>query len=657
MNRIFAPLIASVPVLALLFTGETVAAGPPSPEIENELQDGLLRLQAQVAELQKAPALQTRDGRARFADVAVFPKAVAWMLRHAEFPKKDYVKQARRVLELGTQRASEVADGMASWETRTGTTIRGYFSKVDGSVQPFALTLPEDVNPRSGTRWPLYVKLHGRSNDMNEVNFISRHEGRELPEDQTWIQLDVYGRGNNAYRWAGETDVFEAIADVRRRFRIDDNRVTLHGFSMGGAGAWHLGLHYPARWSSVGPGAGFIDFYKYQNQTELRPPWQHETLGIYDAIDYSLNAANVPICTYGGENDAQLVASTAVVAAAKALGVDIKLLIGPGMGHKFHPDSFQEFMTFHKEKSQAGRRRNLGRREIRFTTRSLRYNTCDWVTIHEMEQVYVPSTVDARLIDGNVEVSTVNVALLSLARDAGTHAIIDGDMLPCYDAAEGLLPNVYFKKTSDGWIVQDYEASKLVPENLDLNKRHGLQGPIDDAFMDAFVCVTGTEEPRERSHAGWVAWTLRRFRIEFDKWMRAEVRVVRDKEVSAELKAQSTLMLCGDRSPTAVLRNIRPRLPVQWTDDEITVGGRSFAADTHSLSMIYPNPLNPRRYVVINSGHTFHESDFRASNSWLFPRLGDIAVQKFSRNSDGSYAEETVWAANFNAHWALSETE
>jgi hypothetical protein len=657
VNRIFAPLIASVPVLALLFTGETVAAGPPSPEIENELQDGLLRLQAQVAELQKDPALQTRDGRARFADVAVFPKAVAWMLRHAEFPKKDYVKQARRVLELGTQRASEVADGMASWETRTGTTIRGYFSKVDGSVQPFALTLPEDVNPRSGTRWPLYVKLHGRSNDMNEVNFISRHEGRELPEDQTWIQLDVYGRGNNAYRWAGETDVFEAIADVRRRFRIDDNRVTLHGFSMGGAGAWHLGLHYPARWSSVGPGAGFIDFYKYQNQTELRPPWQHETLGIYDAIDYSLNAANVPICTYGGENDAQLVASTAVVAAAKALGVDIKLLIGPGMGHKFHPDSFQEFMTFHKEKSQAGRRRNLGRREIRFTTRSLRYNTCDWVTIHEMEQVYVPSTVDARLIDGNVEVSTVNVALLSLARDAGTHAIIDGDMLPCYDAAEGLLPNVYFKKTPDGWIVQDYEASKLVPENLDLNKRHGLQGPIDDAFMDAFVCVTGTEEPRERSHAGWVAWTLRRFRIEFDKWMRAEVRVVRDKEVSPELIAQNNLILFGDPSSNAVLRKILPQLPVQWTDDEITVGGRSFAADTHSLSMIYPNPLNPRRYVVINSGHTFHESDFRASNSWLFPRLGDIAVQKFSRNSDGSYAEETVWAANFNAHWALSETE
>ena len=658
MNRILLPLYILVLLLVPLVSGNTVVADQLSSEVVKELQDELQKLQAQVAELQENSALQSRDGRARFADVAVFPKAVAWMLRHNEFPKKDYVKQARRALKLGAQRASELAANTAPWETQTGTTIRGYFSTVDSSAQPFALTLPESVNPRSGTRWPLHVKLHGRANDMNEVNFISRHEGRALPKEQTWIQLDVYGRGNNAYRWAGETDVFEAIADVRRRFRIDDNRVTLHGFSMGGAGAWHLGLHHPARWSSVGPGAGFIDFYKYQKQTELRPPWQHETLGIYDAIDYSLNAANVPICTYGGENDAQLVASTAVVAAAKALDVDIKLLIGPGMGHRFHPDSFRQFMAFHKEKSQAGRRRNLGRREIRFTTRSLRYNACDWLTIHETEHVYVPSTVEAHINDdNNVEVSTVNVAMLSLARAVGTHAIIDGDTLPCYDAAEGLLPNVYFEKTSDGWTVLDYATSKLVPENHDLNKRHGLQGPIDDAFMDAFVCVTGSEEPSDETHADWAAWTRRRFEHEFDKWMRAMVRIVKDTEVSQELIAQNNLILFGDPSSNSVLRKILPQLPIQWTDDEITVGGQSFATATHGLSMIYPNPLNPRRYVVINSGHTFHESDFKASNSWLFPRLGDIAVQKFSRTSGGSYAEEIVWAANFNAHWALSDAE
>jgi hypothetical protein len=42
--------------------------------------------------------------------------------------------------------------------------------------------------------------------------------------------------------------------------------------------------------------------------------------------------------------------------------------------------------------------------------------------------------------------------------------------------------------------------------------------------------------------------------------------------------------------------------------------------------IVYPNPLNPRRYVVINSGHTFGEDDFRGTNAWLYPRLGDYSV-------------------------------
>jgi dienelactone hydrolase len=60
-----------------------------------------------------------------------------------------------------------------------------------------------------------------------------------------YIRLEVFGRGNNSFRWAGETDVFEAIASVRKRYNIDANRILLSGFSMGGAGSWQIGLHEP----------------------------------------------------------------------------------------------------------------------------------------------------------------------------------------------------------------------------------------------------------------------------------------------------------------------------------------------------------------------------------------------------------------------------
>lgn len=636
------------------------AAAKLSPEVRQELEAAVAPLREQVQALRQQPQMDSRDFRALWADVAVFEKAVNWALKHDEFPKADYEQQTRRAIAAGLQRAAALAADTPDWPLRAGTSIRGYISRIDGSVQPYALTLPPGVNPREGRRWPLHLVLHGRANDMNEVNFIQRFESRRSDPPQTWIQLDVYGRGNNAYRWAGETDVFEALDDVRRRFRIDDNRITLHGFSMGGAGAWHLGLHYPDRWSSVGPGAGFVDFYRYQNQTKQLPPWQHATLGIYDAVDYALNAANVPVCTYGGELDPQLAASTTMAAAAAERDVPIEVIVGPGMGHKFDPASLEKFMAFHQEKSAAGRPSPQARRRIRFTTRTLRYNQCDWLTIDEVQSVYQPSEVDAEINEaGDVEIVTDNVAALSISRDAGEAVILDGDRLPCRAAAGGLLPDVTYRLTSDGWEVLDYDASREFADNPERRKRHGLQGPIDDAFMDAFVCVRGTGEPLHATGHTWALSVLEQFRREFELWFRGEVRVVDDTAVDERLIADHNLILFGDPGSNAVLRRVLPDLPIQWTADAITIGGQSWSADTHGIRLIYPNPLNPRRYIVINSGHTMHDADFRASNAWLFPRAGDVAIQRIpADNAAGKPAEQAnpdgiVWAANFNAAWLL----
>ncbi len=634
--------------------GTSANAADISPEVTDKLQAGLRDLQTKVDDLHQLPALQTPDGKLLIADVAVFAKAVDWMLRHNEFPKDNYAEQAATAIEIGLRRANELADGHPSWPLRTGTTIRGYVSRIDGSVQPYALTLPAGTGPHSTALWPLHVKLHGRANDMNEVNFIARNEGQPLPDGQTWIQLDVYGRGNNAYRWAGEVDVFEAIADVKRRFPVDDDRVTLHGFSMGGAGAWHLGLHYPDKWSSVGPGAGFVDFYRYQKQTERLPPWQHSTLGIYDAIDYAVNAFNVPICTYGGEEDSQLVASTSTVEAAQKAGVDIKLLIGAGMGHAFHPDSLREFMAFHATHTESGRRRGRSRPHIRFTTRTLKYNTCDWLTVEEVFAIYEPTTVDASLNDeGSAVITTENVAAMSLDRDISETVVLDGQLLPCRGAENGSLPTVTFRMSGEGWQVLNPEQSRQFHANTEVHKRHDLQGPIDDAFMDAFVCVKGTGEAANAAHNEWAEWTLSRFEREFDKWLRGRIRIVSDTELDDRTVAANHLVLFGDPSSNSVIRRVLPDLPIDWQARTITVGARTFDTENHGLSMIFPNPLNPAKYVVINSGHTMHEKDFQASNAWLFPRLGDIAVQRFSKNEAGEFDEEIVWAANFDGHWKL----
>lgn len=637
---------------------------PPSEAELQPIRELHKNLGTTIETLRGKQELQTRDGLALIADVAVFEKAASWMLRFKEFPKKDYVDQLRNVVEKGIARADKLQRGKTDWMLQPGITVRGYVSAIDRSVQPYAITLPEGVDPNAGFRWPLHVVLHGRADQMNEVNFIHRMDGKSLAKkdgrpEQTWIQLDVYGRGNNAYRWAGETDVFEAMADVKRRFRIDDNRITLHGFSMGGAGAWHLGMHHPSIWSSVGPGAGFVDYYRYQkkdpnNANDRLSEPQHSTLGIYDSIDYALNAFNVPVCTYGGEKDAQLLAGASMTEAAKQLGVTIKLIVGPNMGHAFDPESQKEFMAFHIEKSVSGKPRFGERKHVRFTTQSLRYNACDWVTIEEVDHVYEPATIDAKVNDdGDVEITTSNVGAFRLNRDVATDAIIDGKVLDCRSAAGGLLPDVYFVKTSSEWQGLDYEESRGFSNNPDRHKRHGLQGPIDDAFMSSFVCVRGTGKPWNETSQQWADWTLGRFSKEFAQWMRGDIQMVDDSAVDKKLLMNNHLILFGDPASNSVLKKIVSDLPVEWTKEHIRIGQQEWSPADHGLSLIFPNPLNPAKYVVVNSGHTFHDKEFRSTNAMLFPRLGDIAVQKFAAGESGDFAEQTVWADVFDANWRL----
>lgn len=654
MRKLFLTIMT---IFALLSVDTFALAQSVPDDVASRLQKKLDLLRLQIDDLKKS----VHDTRAT-ADVEVFAKGVEWCLRHQEFHpsrKADspspWIKYCETALSTGLERAEALKAGNRPWSDTTGSTIRGYVSRVDGSVQPYALSLPDGItSAEPGHRFPLHVKLHGRGGTRNEVRFFEEHHDRKPQEGQDWIQLDVFGRTDNAYRWSGETDVFEAIADVKRRYRIDNRRITLWGFSMGGAGAWHLGLHHPSLWSSVGPGAGFVDFYDYQKQNEQLPPHQHQTLHIYDAIDYALNMFNVPVCTYGGELDAQLVASTKMIERGKELGVDAKLLIGPGMGHKFHPDSYKEFMSFHIARSNEGRPRFPGRKQIRFVTWTLKYNRCEWLTIEEMIRPYEETLAEGGVDDdGILRLTTKNIAALRIARDMADRIEIDGSSFPLRSAAEGLLPDVYFEQSADGWNLLEYDDSIAFSENPGRHKRHDLQGPIDDAFMDSFICVTGTSEPWSQQHQARTDAVLDLFRREHDKWLRGRVPVIRDTDLTDDHIADSNLILFGDPGSNPVIARVLDKLPLRWTKDSFEVNGQTYDAKTHVLSMIYPNPLNPRRYIVLNSGMTMHEKDFRASNSWLFPKLGDIAVQKVTLKENGTRETSTVWAANFDSNWQL----
>ena len=68
--------------------------------------------------------------------------------------------------------------------------------------------------------------------------------------------------------------------------------------------------------------------------------------------------------------------------------------------------------------------------------------------------------------------------------------------------------------------------------------------------------------------------------------------------------------------------------------------------------LIYPNPLNPKRYVVLNSGFTFREYDY-LNNARQVPKLPDYAVIDVSVPASSRAPGGIVAAGFFGERWEL----
>ena len=581
------------------------------------------KLAAQITELKKKyPSGAMRD---RVADVEVF-----WSGVHNQLGQnlRTDLARAQRALQTGAERAGQLAQGQTPWMAQHG--VRGFYSKLDGSAQPYVLNVPVNFTASGPRKYRLDIFLHGRDEGTYDLNFMfgkstTNFNNMPLNPGPDRFILQPFCRYSNASRFAGETDVLEAIDSVRRSYAIDDDRLVLAGFSMGGASAWQLALHYADRWVAASPGAGFTetaDFLRLNART--MPPEHQQTLWhMYDSKDYAINTFNVPVVAYSGEIDGQKQAADVMAAAMTAEGLSLEHLIGPKTGHMYEPETRLRLIARLDELAAKGR--PAAPKEIRFTTWMLRYNTMYWLEVDGMERHWDRARVNAKVDGDAISMTTTNVSALHLNWGpglapfaAGTKArlTIDGASLTLPSVAASKSLRVGLVKTAGQWKLGQLPASAL-------RKVHGLQGPIDDAFMDSFMMVRPTGKALNEAIGRWEVDQLAYAVNEWRGVFRGEPRVKDDSEITASDIASHNLVLFGDPSSNAVYKKIAARLPVKWTAAGIDVGGEHFSADVHAPVMIFPNPLNPKKYVVINSGFTFHD---QSNNDLQSPKLPDWAI-------------------------------
>jgi hypothetical protein len=187
-----------------------------------------------------------------------------------------------------------------------------------------------------------------------------------------------------------------------------------------------------------------------------------------------------------------------------------------------------------------------------------------------------------------------------------------------------------------------------------LRKRHGLQGPIDDAFMDRFIMVAPTGTPMHEKTGEWVKAEMAHAIDHWRRQFRGEAIVKKDSETTDADIAASNLVLWGDPASNKILEKIAAKLPVQWNKEKVTLGSQEFDAATHVPVLIYPNPLNPKKYVVLNSGFTFREYDY-LNNARQVPKLPDYAIIDISKPVTSRAPGGIAAAGFFDEEWKLKE--
>jgi predicted esterase len=607
-----------------------------------------------------APAL---DRLVKRGEIEVLIRAVELAVEQGLFYDTPDLSRADRLLQTANARVERAKAGVTHCqllvpETRNApsATVGGFVSKLDGSVQPYGLVVPAGWESPDQTPRRLDIWLHGRGEKVMELQFLDQrlHQVGPITPEGTFV-LHPYGRYSNAFKFAGEVDVLEAIEHIARHFPIDRQRISIRGFSMGGAGCWQLAVHRPGDWFGANPGAGFcetLEFLReFQGENFIPSAAQQRLLHLYDSPDWSRNLRSLPLIAYSGEADKQKQAADKMESAMAERGLKLQHRIGPKMGHKIDSESADIMEAFMASLPP----HNPVPATIDFTTYTLRYPKNAWVTINGMREHWSEARVQAELLPPHrIRLRTEGITQLRIDFNPGECPLqssvefdVDGEVFQGPEVASDRSLHCELLREEGSW-------SELEGTDERLRKRPGLQGPIDDAFMDPFLFVRPSRPCWHGVVERWVAAEFKHATEQWRKHFRGDVRIVLDTEITDEQIRNHNLILFGDPTANQFLARIAHQLPVRWNSRELGIGDHSASSDEHAVAMIFPNPLRPDRYVVLNSGFTFREYAY-LNNARQIPMLPDWAILNVSKGANYQMPGQVFAEGFFDEQWRINK--
>jgi len=346
-------------------------------------------------------------------------------------------------------------------------------------------------------------------------------------------------------RWKDFNKVMEMVTN---KLNVDEDRVYVEGKCRNGVDAAAMALNYPDYWAECSIELG--NSYRYLAGNTLNLPLIFVKGGGHDDGSY-VGFYNYTVKCFQ-YHDCRYVKHSSTQSMAQARGIPIPVAV--------------------REKSP---------RRVLYTIESLGNSKAYWVKINGREDENLLGTIDAS-VDGqkilvktsNVDAYSLDLVCAPLDSNKPVEILEDGQSL-------GFVKERVFTKQSEKYI------------NAAFIKNDLLHGPVWDAFTDPYVVVYGT---------GGSDMPFVKTSRNIAEKLAGGAPCLADLDMPKEMISGHNLILVGSVESNYWLALISGKLPLRIRPGQAcATKGKVFDGNDLGFFVIYPNPMNPDKYVVIYS--------------------------------------------------------
>lgn len=476
----------------------------------------------------------------------------------------------------------DLAQGKKPLARYSGQTLNyGYWSDHTGGLTGAKIQVPPDYDADREYQMFMYYKLGGgmywRSPSKKFAGPYddgAKIRGPHQPKAEMCKNTPetFHAWSSLYYGVKGRQGVVEELKELTRAmtqdFAISPDRIFLSGYSDGGFTSMWLASHYPHLVAGIAPE---VANWQYGNATYF---------GFF----------NTPTLVVDGWNDGgYLNENLARYSSLSHMGYDIHGIIGHH-GHNSKPyetlETMKQIMAWAKTK-----RRNLNRKHIKYSSWNLAWNRAYWFSIRRMADPLFTAVVDARIEGNTFHVKTRNIAVYQLDLndklvDAKAPVKVMTNGKESYSGPYKKLLTVDVVKLPESKLAKTPETPGGIMVHANLatynNKKSNHKKYRLKSSPWTWISFTGGDNPEEDKKT-----------IKYPKWARP------DTKVDDKLMAANNLMIYGGPLRNKLAARMAADLPVKFEKGKFTIGRKVYDQPENWVKFICPNPLNPKRMVLI----------------------------------------------------------